>query len=140
MGRSSSSRCIHFSSTTLAAAASPVEVLGDWIHTIMLSPDEQDAISNTAEGLAKGALAPLHDLLRDLAAPGVSEIGQLFGLNVRYLKISRAISLAKRVNERLEPLGLNRRPIALKLLLSSFESAAVEDEDELQELWATLIT
>ena len=60
-------------------------------------------------------------------------------MQLRFWKIKRAARLAERLRECLEPIGINRRPVVLKLLVGSIEQGAVEEEDELQDLWAALL-
>lgn len=105
----------------------------------MLGPDEKEVISSTTEALVKGALAPVHELVRDLAGPSAAQIGSTLAMQFRYWKIQRALRLESKVRERLEPLGINRRPVALKLLLGTMENGAIEEEDDLQDLWAGLL-
>jgi hypothetical protein len=105
----------------------------------MLGPQEQEMISTAVEGAVKGALAPVHDIVRDLAGPSASEIGATWSMQLRFWKIRRAARLAERVREYLEPIGINRRPVALKLLMGSVEHGAIEEEDELQDLWVALL-
>jgi len=96
-------------------------------------------LADAAEGLAKGALAPLHDVVRELAGPAASEIGASFGQQLRLWRISRTVRFISKLQERLEPIGINRRSVALKLLLGAVENGAIEEEDELQDLWAALL-
>lgn len=105
----------------------------------MLGPGEKEVIRTTVEGAVKGALAPIHDIVRDLAGQSASEIGDAWSMQLRFWKITRAARLAEKLREYLQPIGINRRPVALKLLMGTVENGAVEEEDELQHLWAALL-
>ena len=105
----------------------------------MLNPDEQALLSTVIESTVKGALAPVHDVMRDLAGRSASEIGDAWAMQLRFWKVKRAARLAEKLRERLEPIGINRRPVALKLLMGTAENGATEEEDELQDLWAALL-
>jgi hypothetical protein len=105
----------------------------------MLGPDEQEVLSTAVEGAIKGALAPVHEIVRDLAGPSASEIGATWSMQFRFWKIKRAARLAAKLQERLAPIGINRRPVALKLLMGTIENGAIEENDDLQDLWAALL-
>jgi hypothetical protein len=102
-------------------------------------PDERAVVKSVAKGAVEGALRPLHDLIRALAGPAVQELGETWHDQVRVWRHLRAVRLAARVQQMMAPLGLNLRPVSLKLLLPAIEFASLEDHDELQDRWAGLI-
>ena len=55
------------------------------------------------------------------------------------MAVSRALRLAKRVNELLEANGSPTKPVQLKVLLPSLEHGSLEDENYLQDRWAALL-
>ncbi|HLG54517.1 MAG TPA: hypothetical protein VI485_04245 [Vicinamibacterales bacterium] len=99
----------------------------------MLNPDEQEFINDAIESTVKGALAPIHDVVRELAGESASEIGSVWAMQLRFWKVKRAARLAEKLRAYLEPIGINRRPVALKLLMGTAEYGAIEEEDELQD-------
>ena len=105
----------------------------------MLAPDAHDVVTTAVEGAIKGALAPLHDVLRDLAGPAAVEIGESFGERFRLWRISNSVKYLTKLQRRLEPIGIHRRDVALKLLVGVVEHGTMEEEDELQDMWATLL-
>jgi hypothetical protein len=101
-----------------------------------LGPDGQELVSATVEGITTALIKQVGDVMREL---GGDEIAETAVLNIRFWKIKQAARLAQRLEEYLRPLGINRRPVALKLLLPSFEYAALEEDDDLQDYWAALL-
>lgn len=104
-----------------------------------LDPDQQQLVRNAAIGLAQGALKPVHDLLLDVCRGAAQEFGEAWKTEVRVWRLERAARLAQKAREFMEPLGINRRDVPLRLFLRTVEEASMEDSDELQDMFAALL-
>jgi hypothetical protein len=66
-------------------------------------------------------------------------LGDAAGNQIRFWKIRNAARLAERTRELLEPLGINRRSVPLRLFLRCVEEASMEDGEDIQDHWAALL-
>jgi hypothetical protein len=105
-----------------------------------MNTNELEAFKHGIEGATAGFLKSFHDLVSRLAGPPAEELGLLFQDQVRIWRFSRAQRLASRVEKLLEEVSGTPRPVALKVLLPSLEYASLEEDDFLQDHWATLLT
>ena len=105
----------------------------------MLDPGQRQLARDVAFGVAQGVLKPVHDLLLDLCRPVVAELSEAWQTDVRVWRVERAARHAQRVRELLEPLGINRRDVPLRFFLRTVEEASMEEDDELQDMFAALL-
>lgn len=105
--------------------------------------EEVEIFKKTAEGAAKGAvsaaLQPVFDLISHLIGPSAKEVGLTWQDSIRIWRFERALALREKVERLLADRGHNLRPVSLKVLLPAFEFASLEEDDYLQEHWATLL-
>ncbi len=61
---------------------------------------------------------------------------------LKFMRFERAIRLANRYNETMVQRGLNssEQPVPPKIALPAIEQASLEENDDLQDLWANLLT
>jgi hypothetical protein len=83
---------------------------------------------------------PVIELMKRVAGPAADEMGALLGDSVRVYRAKRAYELGQKFlnfcnEKRIEP-----KRIDLKLLLPILECASVEPDEELHDMWATLLT
>lgn len=104
-----------------------------------MNDDELDALRAGVEGATSGALKPIHDIIVKLAGPAAEEIGLTWRDQVRVWRLSRALRLAKRVEALLASSSMPTTGVPLKVLLPSFEYASLEDNNYLQDHWASLL-
>jgi hypothetical protein len=65
----------------------------------------------------------------------------LIGDKLAYYRLERAIELQHKVEERLKAKGVNaKRYVPVSFGLPIFEKATVEENDDMQQLWANLLT
>ena len=65
----------------------------------------------------------------------------LIGDKLAYYRLERAIELQRKVEERLKAKGINaRKYVPVSFGLPIFEKATVEENDNMQQLWANLLT
>ena len=101
--------------------------------------DDADLVKAGVQGTVEGALAPFSDLLRKLAGPGVEELGLTIRDSVRVFRIKRQLRLFERVQHMLNEAGAEPNRVPLKILVPVIEGASLEEDDELQDLWAALL-
>lgn len=101
--------------------------------------DELEVLKSGIEGATAGALKPIHELVSKLAGPAAAEIGQTLQEHVRVWRFSRALRLAAKVENLLGKQDAPTRSVQLRVLLPSLEYASLEDDDFLQDHWATLL-
>jgi hypothetical protein len=106
---------------------------------INMDTNELEALKQGVEGATAGFLRSFHDLVSKLAGPAVEEMGMAWQDHVRVWRFSRALRLAKNVQKLLEDNNQPVRPVQLKVLLPALEHASIEDDDYLQDHWATLL-
>lgn len=83
---------------------------------------------------------PLKESLDKLVNPSSKELGELFGDEIRLLRFKSSLKTFQMAKEMLSKVGLQARPIDLKLLIPLLEHCSLEDEESpLIEKWAGLL-
>ncbi len=86
----------------------------------------------TTEKLASFVAKVFNEPIRDAVG--------IIGDRLRFMRWERQVRLADKVNEILSQRGtIETRAVPLKLALPILENASLEDNDELQDLWAKLL-
>lgn len=83
---------------------------------------------------------PVRDFLRALTGLAEGETGQLFVDRAHWLYLERAAQIIDRARIRVERAGAAPRRIAPNLLVSILEGASLEENEELSEGWAGLLS
>lgn len=80
-------------------------------------------------------------LARVLGEPIETAVGMVSD-KLKFMRFERAIRLANRYNEIRAQRGLNssEQPVPPKIALPAIEQASLEENDDLQDLWANLLT
>jgi hypothetical protein len=102
-------------------------------------PDDAELIKAGTQGLVQGTLAPFHELIMLLLGPAAEEAGFMLRESVARFRASRTSRFFGVTSEKIHAAGIEPRPVALKLLMPIVESASLEDDDELQDIWANLL-
>lgn len=80
----------------------------------------------------------IKDFLQKLVGPSVDEIGLLFSDNVKLWRLKNQIRNLEKVKNIVEKEKIDIRQISLKILLPYLEGVSMEDDEDLQNLWANL--
>lgn len=83
--------------------------------------------------------APFHDLLDKLLGPAATEVGEGIADSVKVWRRKRQLRLLQEVKRMLDDTSREIKPIATRLFFSVLEAASVEDDDEMQTRWASLL-
>src|SRR6202451_2399318 len=87
----------------------------------------------------EAALKPFADLLDKLAGPAAEEIGLTLKDHVRVFRLKRQVRLFERVKEMLAESNTEPGRVPFKVLLPIVENASIEENDEVQDMWAGLL-
>jgi hypothetical protein len=96
-------------------------------------------MSNETEKPLAEALEKLTDLVHKFTAPSASELGEMLRDRIKMYYVQRQLRWAKRTVEMIREAGFSPKPVTLKLLFPTMDYAALEEDDELQDLWAALM-
>jgi hypothetical protein len=82
---------------------------------------------------------PLHQLLDKLLGPAATEVGLSLSDSVKVWRLKRQVRLLQEVKRLLEHTDKDIKPIATRLFFPILEAASIEDDDEMQTRWASLL-
>jgi abortive infection alpha-like protein len=85
-------------------------------------------------------LKPFGALIQKFVGPPIEQCGLAFGDSVAAWRIGRSIRLWTRIEETCKSAGINPQSIKFPLFKEIVERASVEDDDELQDRWANLLS
>jgi hypothetical protein len=101
-------------------------------------PDDAELIKAGTQGLVEGTLAPFHQLILSLFGPAADEAGLILRDYVRYYR-ERQIRFFQRTRAVLSEANIEPQRVPLKLLKPIIENATIEEDDNLQDIWANLL-
>lgn len=101
-----------------------------------MTPDEVEILKAGAEAAVK----PFSNLLERLAGPAVDELGLTLRDSIRVFRFRRQVRLFQRLQETLDEAGVVPEPVPIKILAPAVAYAALEDDDDLQDRWAALLS
>jgi Abortive infection alpha len=105
--------------------------------------DDADNIKAVAQGsiqgAIEGAMKPFNDLLQALLGPSVEEAGLVLRDYVTAFRIEKQVQLLDRLRKVLGRAGIKPAKVPMKLLGPIFEAATLEENNELQEIWANML-
>lgn len=106
-------------------------------------PDDAENIKAIAQGsiqgAVEGAMKPFTDLLQALLGPGAEEAGLLLRDYVTAFRIEKQVQLLNRLRKVLGRAGITPSRVPMKLLSPIFDAATLEENGELQEIWANML-
>lgn len=105
--------------------------------------DDADNIKAIAQGsvqgAVEGAMKPFNDLLQALLGPSAAEVGLLFRDYVTTFRVEKQVQLLDRLHKILGRAGIKPSRVPMKLLGPIFDAATLEENRELQEIWANML-
>ena len=78
-------------------------------------------------------------LINDVAGPAAKEIGEMIKDEIKPYRAARQMQLAEKTARKLQEAEIKPIAVAPKILLSVFENAGLEDDEEMHDRWATLL-
>lgn len=94
---------------------------------------------NEIESANKLLSGPLGELLRTLAGPLATEIGETLGVCARHYRFRVALRMLEKTQTMVEQRGLDPHAVPPRLFLPILEKASVEDDEDLHSRWAALL-
>lgn len=80
------------------------------------------------------------EFLGKLISPTVEEIGLLISDNVRYLRYKNQIGILLKAKDYVEKRNIKVKEIPIKILVPLLDKASLEDNEEIQDKWAKMLT
>jgi hypothetical protein len=80
------------------------------------------------------------EFLVKLIGPTVEEFGMLVGDNVKYLRFKNQVKILLKAKAYVEKRNLNVKEIPVKILVPLLENSSLEENTELQDKWAIMLT
>jgi hypothetical protein len=99
-----------------------------------------DSVKNTVKGAIEAVYGPLEKILRTLAGPAAEEIGLSFKDSVQVWRFKRQIRLFTRVKEICDGACIDPQTVKLPLLFNIVDKATLEEDDEMQDIWANMLS
>lgn len=97
-------------------------------------------LAKTAEAsLAKAAKENSHSFLKAVLHEPAQELGGLLGDKIRERRHANLIKATSRAQERLKAAGRTPNEVPLSIIHPALEGASVEEDPDLQEMWANLL-
>jgi hypothetical protein len=84
-------------------------------------------------------MRPIADIVDKIAGPGAEELGLTVQDHIKVLRFKRQVRLFEQVKRICLEAGIEPRRVPLKLLAPIVEAASVEEDDDLQDIWARLL-
>jgi hypothetical protein len=103
-------------------------------------PDEgAELIKAGTEAIVEGAMKPVSDLIQAIFGPAAEEVGLALKESVQRIRHRRRLRLLGRTQEFLRRARIEPQQVSLKLLGSIIENGSNEEDDDLQDRWASLL-
>lgn len=80
------------------------------------------------------------DFLDTIVKPGATQVGLLIGEKIQSYRIMNQVNILIKVKEYVEKRGISISAIPLKILVPLLDHASLEEEEDLQDLWAKMLT
>lgn len=95
----------------------------------------QNPVKETIEALYR----PVESIVKTLAGPAAEEIGLSFRDSVQVWRFKRQVRLFERVKQFCAEAGIKPQAVKLPFLFDVVERASLEEDDDLQDMWAALL-
>ena len=98
--------------------------------------DNLDIKSSTID---KG-LELIKDFVGKLITPAIEETGLLFGDMIKFVRFKQQVKILSLAKQYAEDRKINIKSIPVKILVPLLENASLEENEEMQDKWAKMIT
>src|SRR5579884_2936488 len=100
----------------------------------MFTPDEERVLEIGFDA----ALKPINDALSNIVGPASDTIGLMIKAMLCH-QMRNVIKVYGSAAEMLASVGLHLNPVPLKVLKPILDAASMEDDEEMQDVWAALL-
>lgn len=80
------------------------------------------------------------EFLGKLISPTIEEVGLLISDNVKYLRFKNQVKILLKAKDYVEKRNIKLKEIPIKILVPLLDKASLEENDDLQEKWASMLT
>src|SRR5580698_10536053 len=101
--------------------------------------DGAELIKAGTEAIVEGAMKPVSDLIQAIFGPAAEEVGLALKESVQRIRHRRRLRLLGRTQELLRRARIEPQQVSLKLLGSIIANGSKEQEDDLQDIWSSLL-
>ena len=95
---------------------------------------------NIKSSTIEKALELAKEFLGKLIGPTVEEIGLLISDNIKFLRFKNQVKILLKAREYVEKRNLTLKEIPVKILVPLLENSSLEENDDLQDKWAKMLT
>jgi hypothetical protein len=99
----------------------------------------EEPVKNSVKGAIEALYKPVESIVKTLAGPAAEEIGLSFRDSVQAWRLKRQIRLFERVKTICDDAGIKPQSVKLSLLFDVVDKGSLEEDDDLQDLWANLL-
>jgi len=99
-----------------------------------------DGKINISSETVEKAIDTLSDALKPITKSASEEFGLYLAENIKMWRVKRQIKNVKKVVENCKNSGFNPKQLNLKVLFPYLENVSLEEDEEMQDAWANLIT
>src|SRR5712692_3782946 len=90
-------------------------------------------------GMSKAAVEAAMDLFKKLAGPVFEEFGGLLQDQVKFWRFKNGVRILQKAKRFLDDAGVSPQQVSLKVLISSFGDGSLEEDEAMQDRWASLL-
>jgi hypothetical protein len=87
----------------------------------------------------KEVVKEMTGLLTKFLGPGFEEAGEIVRDQVRYFRFQRELALLHKADDNVKDAGFNPRAVNMRVLFPLLDAAALEDNENMKERWASLL-
>jgi hypothetical protein len=98
-----------------------------------------DPTASAVKGAIEALYKPLESIVKTLAGPAAEEIGLSFRDSVQVWRLQRQFRLFDRVKQVCQNAGIQPKQVKLSFLFDVIGRATLEEDNDLQDLWANLL-
>jgi hypothetical protein len=99
----------------------------------------EDPTKSVAQGAIEAIYKPIESIVKTLAGPAAEEIGLSFRDSVQAWRFKRQVRLFEQVKKVCAETGIKPQAVKLSLLFDVVDKGTLEEDDDLQDLWANLL-
>jgi hypothetical protein len=85
-------------------------------------------------------IEPIKELLLKIVGPVADEIGNSFADNIKYWRFKNQLRNLEKVKAKATQKGITLKQINLKVMFDYLEGVSLEEDNDIQEMWANLLT